>query len=106
MMRTFPKLALSMAIALLIMSSITFTAHSQAEPTALIDAAYKDLSQKLGQTVTRQTLPGFTWSLEKFSDASLGCPQPGQTYAQVKTPGYRILIAVNGTVYDYRAKLY
>lgn len=36
-----------------------------------------------------------------WSDASLGCPQPGVTYQQVVTPGYRVTLVVNGTVYTY-----
>jgi len=29
----------------------------------------------------------------EWSDASLGCPEPGKVYAQVVTPGYRIVLA-------------
>ena len=36
-----------------------------------------------------------------FSDASLGVPQAGQTYAQVITPGYVIILAVYGQQYTY-----
>ena len=32
-----------------------------------------------------------------------GCPQPGQSVAQVQTEGYRILLTYNGAVFDYRA---
>jgi hypothetical protein len=41
-----------------------------------------------------------------WSDASLGCPQEGVSYAQVLTPGYRILLAIGGPAsveqFDYR----
>ncbi len=36
-----------------------------------------------------------------WSDASLGCPQPGMTYQQVITPGYRITLAVGNDLYIY-----
>ena len=31
-----------------------------------------------------------------WSDASLGCPQPGMAYAQVLTPGYLVIIRDDG----------
>jgi hypothetical protein len=36
-----------------------------------------------------------------FPDASLGVPGPGQTYAQVITPGYVIKLVAEGRVYEY-----
>lgn len=35
-----------------------------------------------------------------WNDASLGCPEPGKMYAQVVTPGYRIVLEVDGTTYE------
>ena len=32
----------------------------------------------------------------EWNDASLGCPQPGMMYAQVITPGFRVVATVNG----------
>jgi len=37
-----------------------------------------------------------------WPDTSLGCPQPGRAYAQVVTPGYRIMLEVQGDTYDVR----
>jgi len=39
----------------------------------------------------------------EWPDASLGCPEPGQFYAQVITPGYRILLEARGQRYEYHA---
>lgn len=39
---------------------------------------------------------------EIWSDASLGCPEPGMMYAQVLTPGYQIILEAGGERYDYR----
>jgi hypothetical protein len=36
-----------------------------------------------------------------WSDASLGCPQPGMTYQQVITPGYRITLFTGNDLYVY-----
>lgn len=43
-------------------------------------------------------------SLEKqdFSDGSLGCPEEGMVYTQAIVSGYRVLLAVGDTEYDYR----
>ena len=37
----------------------------------------------------------------EWSDSSLDCPQPGMDYVQVTTPGYRIVLQVNGQSYEY-----
>ena len=37
------------------------------------------------------TLEAVTWP-----DSSLGCPEPGQLYLQVLTPGYRVVVEVGG----------
>ncbi len=37
----------------------------------------------------------------EWSDASLGCPNPGEDYLQVITPGYRIVLAVGDQRYEY-----
>ena len=34
---------------------------------------------------------------QTWPDRSLGCPKPGQMYAQVLTPGYLVVVEVNGT---------
>lgn len=67
-----------------------------------IDAAMRDLSERTGDTITFQTLSSFTWEARQYSDTSLGCPQPDQTYAQVITPGYQFTLSYAGTAYDYR----
>ncbi len=36
----------------------------------------------------------------EWSDASLGCPEPGKAYAQVITPGYRIVLEVDEKAYE------
>lgn len=36
-----------------------------------------------------------------WSDSSLGCPQPGMVYAQVVTPGFVVILEVDGVEYTY-----
>ncbi len=38
-----------------------------------------------------------------WRDASIGCPEPGQMYAQVITEGYRIILQASGTNYEYHS---
>jgi hypothetical protein len=40
-----------------------------------------------------------------WPDASLGCPQPGMTYAQVITPGYWIVLEASGKQYPYHTDM-
>ncbi len=43
---------------------------------------------------------------QTWGDTSLGCPEEGLAYAEVLTPGYRIILAVGGPAsieqFDYR----
>ena len=36
----------------------------------------------------------------EWPDASLGCPEPGKSYAQVVTPGYRVILEADGERYE------
>ncbi|MFN2228100.1 MAG: hypothetical protein ACK2UY_17385 [Anaerolineae bacterium] len=38
-----------------------------------------------------------------WADGSLGCPEPGVSYLQVQTHGYRVVLAHGGQTFDYRA---
>lgn len=38
-----------------------------------------------------------------WPDASLGCPEPGLVYAQVITPGWRILLRVGTREFTYHS---
>jgi WD40 repeat protein len=77
--------------------------NAQEEPVDVIDAALADLSQRVGETVTREDVASYSWAEQVFPDASLGCPQEGQVYAQVVTRGYLLLFTYEDTTYDYRA---
>lgn len=39
----------------------------------------------------------------EWPDTSLGCPQPGMVYAQVITPGWRVVLRVNDEAYEYHS---
>jgi hypothetical protein len=40
-----------------------------------------------------------------WDDASLGCPEPDQAYAQVRTNGLWVVLRAAGAEYDYRATI-
>ena len=84
------------------------TAMAQLPPTqadadlqSLIEKAKADLIKQFAihadqiQVVEARAV---TWP-----NASLGCPQPGQDYAQVLIPGYWVLLEAEGRQYPYHA---
>ncbi|MCS7039086.1 MAG: hypothetical protein NZP34_05745, partial [Caldilineales bacterium] len=46
------------------------------------------------EAITVESVEELDWP-----DASLGCPQPGMLYAQVITPGYRVIVSAGGRTY-------
>ncbi len=89
-------------------SPTDFPGVSQPTPAAVVapSAAPKeqalavaDLAQLLGiapPAITVVSVEAVTWP-----DASLGCPKPGMMYAQVLTPGYRVVLEADGKTYEY-----
>jgi len=96
-------LAGAVLFTLVLNASARITAQAP-EPAVIIDAILKDLSQKLGTTIRRTSNVAWTWEQINFPDTSLGCPQPGQSYAQTVTPGYKVVVTFNNMAYDYRAR--
>jgi hypothetical protein len=65
----------------------------------LVTLAKADLAGRKGierEQITVESVKAVEWS-----DASLGCPEPGMFYAQVITPGYRIVLSHDGQTYRY-----
>lgn len=59
------------------------------------------LADRLGVDV--ETISVASVEEREWSDAALGCPEPGQMYAQVMTPGFEITLAVDGDTYTYHS---
>jgi predicted small lipoprotein YifL len=70
-------------------------------PTDLMDKIMADLAQRSGRP--RSEFTEVIGAAVEWSDGSLGCPQPGQMYPQVITPGYHVVLRVDDVEYDYRA---
>lgn len=71
------------------------------EEEALVLAAKAELAKRLDRP--EDEIEVVLVEAREWSDASLGCPQPGMMYAQVVTPGYQIILSAKGETYDYRA---
>ena len=65
----------------------------------LVVQARKDLAKRRGipqENIILEYIESVDWS-----DTSLGCRQPGKVYAQVITPGYRIMFSDGITDFEY-----
>jgi hypothetical protein len=65
----------------------------------LIQLARRDLAGRLG--VDPQAIRVVSADPRQWSSTALGCPEPGNVYAQVITPGYRIVLGHAGKEYVY-----
>jgi hypothetical protein len=72
-----------------------------AGPETAIALAKEDLAERSGEAVGKIDVLGV--ETVEWADTSLGCPQPGRMYAQVITPGYRIILKVGGEQYEYHS---
>ena len=74
-----------------------------ADPIALqeTNAAIDDLSKRTG--IPKSDIKVVSVEAVQWPDTSLGCPQPDRMYAQVVTPGYRIVLEAGGKTYDYHS---
>jgi hypothetical protein len=66
---------------------------------AVARLAVQDLAQRQG--VEPGAVRVLSVEAVEWPDASLGCPQPGMMYAQVITPGYRLVLEAGGQTYEY-----
>jgi WD40 repeat protein len=95
---------LSLPLTLIVALSISVSgSHAQGDTPQAVYDALADLSARAGVALSLNNLTSWTWNQVNFPDSSLGCPQAGQSYAQVLTNGYRIVFVYNGATFDYRA---
>lgn len=115
-MRIFPLLLISLMISACSPRLVSLPEPTQVEqavdapipsPTPALDSqldemvarAVEDLSMRLSldPRLVRVILAEDTL----WPDAALGCPRPGEVYAQQEVPGYRIILEGNGQIYIY-----
>lgn len=68
---------------------------------ALIEKAKEDLTQRA--VISMSQIQVVEATEVEWPNSSLGCPQPGMSYLEVITPGYRIALEANGTQYEYHS---
>jgi hypothetical protein len=88
-------------IALLLLGCSPAARQTVSPQQAIVGQARADLAEKL--EIRENEIAVDSVEETTFPDASLGVPQPGQSYAQVVTPGYVIKLIVGDTVYEYHA---
>ncbi len=77
--------------------------QAAAGPDAIVALAKSNLAERLTVSVDQISLVSV--EATDWPDASLGCPQPGQVYAQVVTPGYRVVLEQAQKQYEYHTGL-
>lgn len=70
-----------------------------AEP--FVERAREDLARRKG--VDKSEITVVKVEAVDWPDTSLGCPQPDMMYAQVITPGYRIVLSCAGETHVYHS---
>ena len=68
-----------------------------------VERAIEDLATRQGMDRSQVIVENV--ETVEWRDSSLGCPQPGMMYAQVITPGFRIVLELDGVRYSYHADL-
>ncbi|MBI2849307.1 MAG: hypothetical protein HYX88_04175 [Chloroflexi bacterium] len=66
-----------------------------------VELAKKDLASK--KNISDSGIAVVTVEEKDWADTSLGLPKPGTMYAQVITPGYRIILSHGGESYEYHS---
>ncbi len=69
------------------------------EAQPLVERVVRDLAERLQISTDEITVVQVEEKM--WRDSSLGCPQPGQMYLQVITPGYLIVLEAQGQQYSY-----
>lgn len=66
----------------------------------VVEAVKADLASRLN--MDQEEITVVSVESRDWEDASLGCPEEGEMYAQVITHGFQIILEADGTQYDYR----
>jgi hypothetical protein len=73
------------------------------DPASAIEAARNVLAVELG--IPPESIVQVSALPVQWNDSSLGCPQPGQVYLPVVTPGYLVTLSVGGDDYSVHTDL-
>jgi len=102
----WPRCLSGLALPTLLLAGLSLAAvpqlasGSEPQPPAPDAVARQTVAAVLGIAETETSV--ISTEPREFPDGSLDCPQPGAAYAQVITPGYRVLVEANGRRFDVR----
>jgi hypothetical protein len=85
------------AVALILLGAAMATANDRAQDDA-VALAKKTLAAELESAAADAELEKV--EAVEWPDTSLGCPEKGKMYAQMITPGYRVLLKANGRTHE------
>jgi len=88
---------LGLTLGLTLLSGLVVSADQGSPRDAAIDLAKITLSREVGAGAETAVLVSITDAV--WRNSSLGCPERGHVYTQVKTSGYRVTLSLNGTPY-------
>lgn len=71
------------------------------EAQSAVDAALKDAASHLGADAASLRVDQV--EARQWNDSSLGCPQPGDLYSQIVTPGFLIVISSDTRQLEYHS---
>lgn len=77
------------------------TTDASPEQNPLVTQAIADLAARLG--VDQSEVAVVSVEEVEWPDASLGCPDPKKSYAQVLVDGYDIVLSESGVEYHYHS---
>jgi hypothetical protein len=77
---------------------------ARTDPQTLIEEAREDLAER--ESISVKLIHLVEIDEVSWPDASLGCPQAGNTYAQTQTPGYLVKLTYAGDEFEYHANLH
>jgi hypothetical protein len=71
------------------------------------DDAFQSAASALSQdaSVPRDSIAGVSQDETTWKDSCLGCAKPGESCAQVLTPGYRVVLRASAATYEYHTDL-
>ena len=67
----------------------------------VVNLALADLQIRYNTEISLADLDTYDWYTQRFTDTSLGCPQPNQTYNPVEIDSYIIMMVYQNTIHEY-----
>jgi hypothetical protein len=99
-MKVWHRLAL-IGLVVVIIGGVRAASAQDGPDRDLLVKAILYLAERLGKPISR--VDTYTYEATTFTDAALGCPEPGKSYAPGPLLGFKFLFTLGNTSYDVRA---